>query len=89
MTDAGRYFSMETPPGIEPASGGGYVELEGVRPIEFVAGLEFRPVVSEQMLVNFVRYEPYSVAPRHAHEEAQVTFVIEANSSSTWRATSG
>ena len=40
-------------------------------------GLEFRPVVGERFMVNFVRYEPHTEAPRHAHEEEQITFVID------------
>ena len=31
----------------------------------------------ENVLVNFVRYEPGTVVPRHAHDEEQVTFVLE------------
>jgi len=45
--------------------------------VEFAPGLEFRPVIGTRLLVNFVRYQPHSVAPLHAHEEEQVTFVLE------------
>jgi quercetin dioxygenase-like cupin family protein len=59
------------------AAGGDYVELAEVAPIFFLPGLEFRPVPGERMLVNFIRYEPGTVVPVHAHEEEQITFVLE------------
>jgi quercetin dioxygenase-like cupin family protein len=74
--DTARYFAVEAPP--EGAAGGGdYVELDDVAPIFFLPGLEFRPVLGERLLVNFVRYEPGTVVPVHAHEEEQITFVLE------------
>ena len=60
-----------------PTLPGRYVELGSERMIELIDGLQFRPVVGERALVNFVRYEPNVVVPRHAHEEEQFTFVVE------------
>lgn len=60
-----------------PTSPGRYVELDAARMIELIDGLQFRPVLGERALVNFVHYEPNIVVPRHAHEEEQFTFVVE------------
>jgi quercetin dioxygenase-like cupin family protein len=77
VTDAERYFEMAAPVGAGGATGS-YVDWEGeVTPVELVPGLVFRPVVAEGMMVNFVRYEPGTVAPNHAHAEEQITFVVE------------
>jgi quercetin dioxygenase-like cupin family protein len=76
MTDADRYFAMD--PKLEGATGGAYVEVdEDVAAVEFVPGLVFRPVVGDQLMANFVRYDPDTVAPLHSHEEEQITVVIE------------
>jgi len=45
--------------------------------VEFVPGLVFRPVVGDQLMANFVRYNPNTAAPLHTHEEEQITVVIE------------
>jgi quercetin dioxygenase-like cupin family protein len=77
MTDADRYFAMDAKPG-EGATGGAYVEVDkDVAPVEFVPGLVFRPVVGDQLMANYVRYDPDTVAPLHTHEEEQITVVIE------------
>jgi quercetin dioxygenase-like cupin family protein len=76
MTDADRYFAMD--PKLEGATGGAYVEVdEDLAAVEFVPGLVFRPVVGDQLMANFVRYDPDTVAPLHSHEEEQITVVIE------------
>lgn len=73
---ANEYFARD--PSLAASGEGRYVDLENdVRPVEFVPGLQFRPVIGEQMLVNFVHYKPHTEAPPHAHEEEQVTFVVE------------
>lgn len=77
-TDAARYFAVGAAGEGEPAGEGRYVDLEADLPsVELVPGLEFRPVVAERMMVNFVHYRPHTEAPRHAHPEEQVTFVID------------
>jgi quercetin dioxygenase-like cupin family protein len=68
------YFSEPTG---TPTAPGRYVEVETARMVQLIAGLEFRPVVGERVLVNFARYEPNTVVPRHAHEEEQFTLVLE------------
>jgi quercetin dioxygenase-like cupin family protein len=75
MTDADRYFAM----GHDgTATGGAYVEVDkDIAPVEFVAGLMFRPVVGADLMANFVRFRPNTVAPVHTHDEEQITVVIE------------
>jgi quercetin dioxygenase-like cupin family protein len=60
-----------------PTAKGRFVTVEDVSPIEFVAGLEFRPVLGERTMVNFVRFSHNSEAPRHSHEEEQIVIVLE------------
>jgi quercetin dioxygenase-like cupin family protein len=77
MTDAERYFAMDPKLG-KATSGGAYVEIDNDVPaVEFVPGLRFRPVVGTELMANFVRFDPNTVAPVHAHREEQITVVIE------------
>ena len=77
MTASGSYFASEEPPdGATPAAAAWH-ELDAIDPVEFLDGLRFRPVVGERMLVNFATYEPGTIVPEHAHEEEQITFVLE------------
>jgi quercetin dioxygenase-like cupin family protein len=73
--DADSYFDAD--PSLRPEGQGRYIEIEALDVVEFVPGLEFRPVVGERVMVNFVRYDPNTEAPSHTHAEEQVTFVIE------------
>jgi quercetin dioxygenase-like cupin family protein len=76
VSGAGDYFALD--PSLVAAGEGRYFDLgTDVHPVEFVPGLEFRPVIGERMLVNFVHYAAHTEAPSHAHEEEQVTFVID------------
>ncbi len=70
------YFAHD--PSLVAAGEGRYFDLgTDVGPVEFVPGLEFRPLIGQRMLVNFAHYQPHTAAPVHAHEEEQVTFVVE------------
>ncbi|HVE29601.1 MAG TPA: cupin domain-containing protein [Mycobacteriales bacterium] len=69
------HFSTEA--GGTPTAPGRYVEVAEVEPVEFVPGLEFRPVLGENTLTNFVRFEPHTEAPVHVHEEEQIVIVLE------------
>ncbi len=60
-----------------PTSPGRYVVVEDVAPVEFVPGLEFRPVLGEKTMTNFVHFEPHTEAPVHVHEEEQIVIVLE------------
>jgi len=60
-----------------PTASGRYVKVATVPSVEFVAGLEFRPVLGERMMANFVTFEPHTEAPRHVHEEEQIVIVLD------------
>jgi quercetin dioxygenase-like cupin family protein len=77
MTEADRYFALDPKLG-EGATGGAYVEVDkDISAVEFVPGLVFRPVLGDQLMANFVRYDRNTTAPLHTHEEEQITVVIE------------
>jgi quercetin dioxygenase-like cupin family protein len=75
MTDADRYFARD--PRVEDATGGAFIEVKDVSPVEFVPGLVFRPVVGEQLMASFVRFGPNTEAPVHTHVEEQIAVVLE------------
>ena len=56
---------------------GEVVTWTAITPIEMVPGLTFQPVVGDKLMVNFVSFEPHTEAPRHWHDEEQITFVID------------
>ncbi|MEU4191871.1 cupin domain-containing protein [Kribbella sp. NPDC026611] len=61
----------------QPAAPGRFFHVDDIKPVEYVAGLSFRPVLGEQTLTNFVHYEPNTEAPLHNHVEEQVVVVLE------------
>lgn len=75
MTTADQHFSTDA--AGSPEADGRFVAVQGVEPVELVPGLEFRPVLGEQTMVNFVRFAPHTEAPRHMHEEEQIVIVLE------------
>jgi quercetin dioxygenase-like cupin family protein len=75
MTSEQDHFSTEG--AGTPRAPGRFVDVSQITPIEFVPGLEFRPVLGEQTMVNFVHFAPYTEAPRHAHQEEQIVIVLE------------
>jgi quercetin dioxygenase-like cupin family protein len=79
MTDTpdvtSRYFA--TVDGT-PEAEGRFVAVEAdTTRVEFVAGLTFNPVVGQSLMANYVRFAPHTVAPVHAHDEEQMTIVLE------------
>jgi quercetin dioxygenase-like cupin family protein len=74
MTDRDPYFATDT--GVATGAGR-FLEVAGISPIEIIPGLEFRPVLGERVLVNFVHFEPNTEAPMHTHEEEQVVVILE------------
>lgn len=69
------HFSSEA--GGTPTAPGRFVDVSAIAPVEFVPGLEFRPVLGERTMTNFVRFSPHTVAPLHVHEEEQIVIVLE------------
>lgn len=70
-----QHFSTEA--GGTPTAPGRYVTVGDIAPVEFVEGLEFRPVLGQNTMANFVSFEPNTTAPLHVHEEEQITIVVE------------
>jgi quercetin dioxygenase-like cupin family protein len=69
------HFSSEA--GGTPTAPGRFVDVSAVEPVEFAPGLQFQPVLGENMMTNFVRFEPHTEAPVHVHEEEQIVIVLE------------
>ncbi|MDQ6934815.1 MAG: cupin domain-containing protein [Actinomycetota bacterium] len=69
------HFSLEG--GLTPTAAGRFVKVADVPGVEFVPGLSFQPVLGENMLVNFVTFEPHTEAPMHVHVEEQIVVVVE------------
>lgn len=76
MEESERYFRLD-PEGVAEAPGR-YVEIvSDVEGLEFLPGLVFRPVLGKDLMLSFVSYEPHTEAPRHAHAEEQILYVLE------------
>ncbi len=75
MTTSEEHFS--TVADGEPTARGRFVEVESLRSVEYLPGLEFRPVLAEETMVNFVSFAPDTEAPRHVHREEQIVIVVE------------
>jgi quercetin dioxygenase-like cupin family protein len=74
---AGEVPHFSTEPGGVPTAAGRFVRVSDVAPVEFVDGLEFRPVLGERTMTNFVSFQPHTEAPVHVHEEEQIVIVLE------------
>lgn len=61
----------------KPTAAGRYVDVKALAPVEFVPGLQFRPVLGEQTMMNFVSFDPHTEAPRHVHVEEQIVLVLD------------
>ncbi|MGH9299185.1 MAG: cupin domain-containing protein [Acidimicrobiales bacterium] len=75
MTSEHEHFSAEG--NGRPTAEGRFVDVSAIRSVEFVPGLEFRPVLGEDTMVNFVTFAPHTEAPRHVHKEEQIVIVLE------------
>lgn len=69
------HFSMEA--GGVPTGAGRFVTVNDIDAVEFLPGLEFRPVLGDNVMTNFVTFAPHTEAPMHVHEEEQVVIVLE------------
>jgi quercetin dioxygenase-like cupin family protein len=63
--------------GGTPTAAGRFVDVQAIAPVEFVPGLEFRPVLGERTMTNFVFFQPHTEAPVHTHEEEQIVIVLD------------
>jgi quercetin dioxygenase-like cupin family protein len=75
VSEPERYFA--TAAGEQEHGKGTWVRWDELASLELVPGLGFQPVVGEQLMVNFVRFEPHTEAPVHWHEEEQISYVID------------
>jgi quercetin dioxygenase-like cupin family protein len=69
------YFAEDE--STQSAAGGEIVTWTAIEPIEMVPGLNFQPVLGENLMVNFVSFAAHTEAPRHWHDEEQISFVID------------
>jgi quercetin dioxygenase-like cupin family protein len=61
-----------------PEEPGRFVRIDAdLEALDFAPGLVARPLSARNLLTSFVRWEPHSEAPRHAHEEEQVFVMLE------------
>jgi quercetin dioxygenase-like cupin family protein len=60
-----------------PNGPGRFVTVSDLDAVEFVPGLQFRPVLGERVMANFVSFASHTVAPTHVHEEEQIVVVLE------------
>jgi quercetin dioxygenase-like cupin family protein len=60
-----------------PKGPGRFVTVSDIDAVEFVPGLQFRPVIGEKAMANFVSFAPHTVAPTHVHEEEQIVVVLQ------------
>jgi quercetin dioxygenase-like cupin family protein len=75
VTEAEQHFTTRADG--TPAAPGRYVDVASIEAAEFLPGLQFRPVLGERTMLNFVSFEPNTEAPMHVHEEEQIVLVIE------------
>jgi quercetin dioxygenase-like cupin family protein len=75
MSSSHPHFSLDGA-GV-PTADGRFVDVSAVPDVEFVPGLHFQPVLGENALVNFVRFEEHTEAPVHVHEEEQIVIVLD------------
>jgi quercetin dioxygenase-like cupin family protein len=75
LGSAESHFTTE--PGGEPAGPGRFVNVDSIKPVEFLPGLGFRPVLGINAMTNFVSFEPNTEAPKHVHEEEQIVIVLD------------
>jgi len=75
MTSSTSHFSLEG--AEEPTAKGRYVTVADIETVSFAPGLDFRPVLGENTMVNVVSFEENSEAPKHVHKEEQIVIVLE------------
>ena len=74
MSDPKPYFDESTP---QSDRTGTWVKWDALEPLVMLPGLSFQPVLGDELMVNFVTFEPHTVAPVHWHDEEQITYVMD------------
>lgn len=70
------YFELD--PDTISAEPGRFVDVDrDVPTVEYAEGLAFQPILGTDVLISVVTFRPHTEAPRHAHDEEQITIVIE------------
>ena len=77
MTNASSEPHFSTEARGVPERPGRFVTIDDLDPVEFVPGLQFRPVFGKRAMANFVSFAPHTAAPTHVHEEEQIVVVLE------------
>jgi quercetin dioxygenase-like cupin family protein len=67
------YFDESGEPSGDP---GRWVTVNELAPLELVPGMEFRPVTTDTVMTNFVRFAPDAAAAIHHHAEQQIAIVL-------------
>ena len=75
MSEADRYFAANA--GTAGEGEGTWVTWADLDPLELVPGLRFQPVLGDNVMANFVYFEPHTEAPLHWHDEEQIALVID------------
>lgn len=70
-----RYFARQGE--SQPEGEGSFFKWDAQKPIEVVPGLTFQPILGDQLMANFVHFEPNTEAPLHWHVEEQIAVVLE------------
>jgi quercetin dioxygenase-like cupin family protein len=69
------YFDQPT---RAPDEAGRFVSIEEIQPVlKLAVGVTSQPLVGRNLLASFVRYDPDSIAPLHAHVEEQIFIMLE------------
>ena len=68
------YFEQAGEPSDAP---GRFAAIGELAALDLVPGLEFRPIATDSVMVNFVTFEPGAPAPTHHHSEEQIAIVLD------------
>jgi quercetin dioxygenase-like cupin family protein len=70
------YF-VATDGGQEPTEPGRWVHIDDLETFSFAEGSHMRPVLGQNMLINYIEVDPHSPNIPHSHAEEQIVFIIE------------
>lgn len=54
-----------------------FTNVDEIPFVELGKGIRFKPIFGQNLLFNYVFFEPYTVAPMHQHPEEQIGTVLE------------